>query len=566
MHRTLKRYPGSSALVYAAIGMAGLALNACSIEMGDATGGETNPPPCQPEDPACTYDSSSSSNMGTGGGPGGGASGGGFAQPEPKAADGAGASGLETFPDADMPLGPPDDPKPIPAACDNANKEPHVLYMSADDSNSMGSPGHVRELINIGFEPSPSRIRTYEFLNYYRIAYDAPVYGQLSIVPQMELTKDPLMADFQIGVRSFDAFPARRAMNFTFLVDNSGSMKGLGMDRARAAVHALASKFINGDTVSFITTDSPSAKLDGITISGPNDQALLTVIDTLKTGGVTDLNTSLDAAYALTEKHRDDKRMNRVIFISDGGVDVGTTDIELIAQRSRDGNAEGIYFVGIGTGPALSYNDLLMDTITDAGRGAYVYIDSPAEAQRLLADRFTETMDIAARSVQVELTLPWFFNAEGISTEAPVSANKVEAQHLAPNDAMVFFLKTTACDPSIYERTDPVVIRVFWRTRDAYDPIITTATVPLASLFSGDPFRMAKGRAIVAYAEALKACGFDKQGKYLCKDETERRKVTKEKLIAARILAEETKTMAPGAQDPELQEIIQIINAHTLLQ
>lgn len=565
MHRTLKRHQVTSALVYAAIGMVGIALNACAGGESSGSGYDLTGT-CPVEDPACTSENASGGGVGGGfgGGPGGGGDGGGFALPEPPVPDGPGASGLETFPPSDEPIGPiPPDPAPVPAACDSSNHEPKVLYMSADDSNSMGSPGHVREIINIGFEPSPSRIRTYEFLNYYRIAYDAPAYGQLSIVPQMELTKNPLVADFQIGVRSFDGFPARRPMNFTFLVDNSGSMKGPGMERARAAVHALASKFINGDTVSFITTDSPVAKLDGITISGPNDPALLTVIDTLKTGGVTDLNTSLDAAYALTEKHRHDTFMNRVIFISDGGVDVGTTDVELIAQRSRDGNAEGIYFVGIGTGPALSYNDLLMDAITDAGRGAYVYIDSVAEAQHLLVDRFTETMDIAARSVQVELTLPWFFNAEGISTEAPVSANKVDAQHLAPSDAMVYFLKTTACDPDIYKRQDPVQIRVFWRTRDGYEPQMTVKEVKLNELFNGDAFRMAKGRAIVAYAEALKGCGFDKKGKFLCEDETERRKVTKEKLIAARDLVIQAKN---GAEDAELDAILAIIDNHTLLQ
>lgn len=561
MKRTLSRHNVSVALFYAALGLAGIALNACSADWSaDLSGAQ----PCSEGAGACeaTFDAATGTG-GSGGGPGGGP-GGGFAQPpEWGGADGAGASGLESFPpNSDMPNIPPD-LQAVPDACMGLSMEPKVLYVSADDSNSMGSPGHVREIINIGFEPSVYRIRTYEFLNYYRIAYDAPDYGSLSIVPQMEMTMDPLVAEFQIGVRSFDAFPVRRAMNFTFLVDNSGSMKGPGMDRARAAVHALASKFINGDVVSLITTDSSTPKLDGIKISEPNDSALLTAVDTLATAGVTDLNTSLDAAYKLAEKHRDDKRMNRVIFISDGGVDVGTTDVDLIAQRSRDGIAEGIYFVGIGTGPALSYNDALMDAITDAGRGAYVYIDSADEAQRVLADRFAETMDIAARSVQVELTLPWYFNAEGISTELPVSATKVEAQHLAPSDAMVFFLKTTACHPDIYKRQDPVTVRVFWRTRDGYEPRVTTNEIRLADLFGGDAFRMAKARAIVAYAEALKGCGFDKKGLFLCENETERKKVTKQKLIEARDLANLAKN---GAVDAELDEIIGIINRHTLLQ
>jgi Ca-activated chloride channel homolog len=545
------------ALVYGAIGIATFGLNACASDEA-STVGAGNSEGCPPgADPAaCTGDSAAaagSGGKGTIGLPG-----------PPELDDGAGAAGLESFPadkedDMLMP-----DPNPIPAACDSPNKNPKVLYMSADDSNSMGSPGHVREIINIGFEPSPYRIRTYEFLNYYKIAYDPPPTGELSIIPQMAPTMDPLVADFQIGIRSFDTNGAHRPMNFTFLVDNSFSMKGPGMMRARYAVRALASKFVPGDIVSFISTDSSDPKMDGVVISEPNDPDLLTVIDNLNTAGKTDLKTSLDAAFQLAKKHRQDDRMNRVIFISDGGVDVGITDIDLIAERSRDGQSEGIYFVGIGTGPALSYNDPLMDALTDAGRGAYVYIDSDDEAKHLLADRFSETMDIAARSVQVELTLPWFFNAEGISTEAPLAANPVEAQHLAPDDAMVYFLKTTACDPAIYKREDPVKIRVFWRTREGYKPRVTEMEVKLNELFNGDPFRMAKGRSIVAYAEALKGCGFDKQGAYLCDNETERKKATKAKLIEARTLIEETLKMEPG--DLELLAITKIINNHTLLQ
>jgi len=557
MKRTFSRHTLILPLVYCALGIAGIGQNACSVS--DSTLGIENPETCPPgSDPAACTESAAN---GTGGG---GGVGGDFGGPKAGAADGAAASGFESFPADNGVAQIPPDPAPIPEACANPNQEPKVLYMSADDSNSMGSPGHVREIIDIGFEPSPYRIRTYEFLNYYRIDYEAPPTGELAIFPQMAATMDPLVADFQIGVRSFDAFPARRAMNFTFLVDNSVSMKGPGMTRARAAVHALASKFITGDVVSFITTDSSEPKMDGVVITEPNDPALLTMIDTLNTGGNTNLNASLDAAFKLTEKHRQDNRMNRVIFISDGGVDVGVTDIDLIAQRSRDGQSEGIYFVGIGTGPALSYNDNLMDALTDAGRGAYVYIDSPEEAQHLLADRFTETMDIAARSVQVELTLPWYFNAEGISTEAPISANKVEAQHLAPNDAMVYFLKTTACHPDVYKREDPVQIRVFWRTRDSYEPRITETSIKLNQLFGGNSFRMAKARAIVAYAEALKGCGFDKQGMYLCENETERKKVTKAKLIEARTLAEEVLKTSPA--DAELLAITTIINKHTLLQ
>ncbi len=450
---------------------------------------------------------------------------------------------------------------PLSPACAALNKEPQVLYMSADDSNSMGSPGHVREIINIGFEPNPSKIRTYEFLNYYRIAYAPPIENQLAIFAEMEVTAEPTIADFQVAVRSFNAYSTRRPMNFTFLVDTSGSMKGPGLERAKAAVKAIASKLIKGDIVNFITTNATSMKLMGHKVSEADDPTLLTLVEGLTTGGNTDLATALTEAYGLAEDYRETTRMNRVIFISDGGVNVGVTDTKLIATKAADAQAEGIYLVGIGTGPALTYNDKLMNDVTDAGRGAYVYLDSVGEAWRVLADRFDETMDIAARSVQVELTLPWYFNVEGTSTEDKISTKNLEAQNLAPSDAMVFFLKTTACDPSLYSDNDPVRIRVLWKNGRTYKSELTEFEAPLKSIVGQNSKNMAKGRAIVAYAEALKGCGFDAEGATLCKDDTERRAMTKKKLFAAHDLA----TLAAGGMpDAELDEIRKIIESHTL--
>lgn len=485
-------------------------------------------------------------------------------------ATGSGPPQIPEFPDAGPPLfaedggtndGPDAAPAPIPTACANVDKSPQILYMSADDSNSMGSPGHVREIINVGFEPNPAKIRTYEFLNYYRIAYKAPQENQLSIFAEMEITKEPAIADFQVAVRSFDAYAFRRPMNFTFLVDTSGSMKGPGLARAKAAVKAIASKFIKDDIINFMTTNATSAKLSGHKAAGPNDSTLLELVAGLTTGGNTDLAAALTDAYDQAEKYREDTRMNRVIFISDGGVNVGVTETDLIADKAADAQKEGTYLVGIGTGPALSYNDKLMNDVTDAGRGAYVYLDSEEEAARILADRFDETMDIAARSVQVELTLPWYFNVEGTSTEGKVTSTKLEAQNLAPSDAMVFFLKTTACDPEVYNAQDPVGIRVMWKDGRTYESRLTGFSKPLHELVGQQSPTMAKGRAIVAYAEALKGCGFDKKGMTLCKDDTERKVMTRKKLLAAHELA---KQAAGGLPDAELDEIMKIIETHTL--
>lgn len=535
-------YPGFG-LVFCVIGVA---LGACSTSDDELSGAA----PCADSDPECKVG-------GAGGGtdpPPGGTGG----EPTHTGLAGAGGDGNGYFDSTEAGGGGIE----IPAGCMGVEQSPRIFYMSADDSNSMGSPAHARELIHIGFEPNPYRIRTYEFLNYYRIAYTAPEYGKLELYPELETkTDDPAVAEFQLGVRSFDALVPRRPMNLVFLIDTSGSMKGPGMDRAKAAVKAIASMLVAGDTVSIIASDTTLDKLDGHSVTGPNDPMLLSHLDTLKTGGKADLYTALGDAYTLAKKYDNESLMSRVILISDGGVNAGVTSTDLIKDKSADADKEGIYLIGVGTGPALSYDDQLMNDVTDAGRGAYVYLDSVEEATRIFTERFDETMDVAARNVQVEVTLPWYFKVKGISTEE-ISEKPVTAQHLAPNDAMVFNLEITACDPSVYDLEDNVRIRAFWKTRVGNLDQVTEANVPLKSLKSSIAPALPKGRAIVAFAEALKGCESNTQSNGPCVTEADRKQITKEKLALARNLSVAAN---PSGNDPELNEIISLIDNHPLL-
>ncbi len=382
--------------------------------------------------------------------------------------------------------------------------QPMVLYLSADDSNSMGSPVWARERINAGM--SAKAIRTYEFLNYYRIDYDPAPLGSLNIVPQMQETETAGSFDLQIGVRSYDAPKPRRPMTITFVLDTSGSMGGTSIARERAVVKAVAASLAQGDIVNAVTwSTSNNVKLSGYAVTGPNDPQLLNLANNLTANGGTNLNAGLVAGYQLAQIHYGSDRLNRLLLISDGGANVGVTDENLIAQHSEDADKEGIYLVGVGTGPITSYNDLLMDTVTDEGRGAYVYVDSEQEATTMFTDRFDEVMEVAARAVQVELTLPWYFQMQKFhGEEYSTNPEEVKPQHLAPSDAMVLNQVIRACDPTIVGTHDTVQVKVTWETPLTYQQQEQTISLTMQQLATANKDQLIKGKAIVAYAEALK--------------------------------------------------------------
>ena len=424
---------------------------------------------------------------------------------------GAGGGGYSEEPPPPPPA--PDGPADAGAdagqvTCDQLNKDkPVILYLSADDSNSMASPVHVRELVGLGIPPYPTEVRTYEFLNYYNVAYPAADPGKLALYPELDATAAPGEFDFQIGVRSFDAVKPRRPMTITFVLDTSGSMNGPGIERERAAVKAIAQSLAEGDIVNMVTWNtSNNVVMDGRVVTGPNDAQVLAVAEGLEASGGTDLHSGLVRGYELAEKHYGPTRLNRVILISDGGANVGITSGDLIGEKSKDADKEGIYLVGVGTGPGIGYADQLMDIVTDKGRGAYVYLDKPSEATDVFVNRFDEVMEVAARGVQIELTMPWYFQMHKFyGEEYSENPKEIEPQHLAPNDAMIFNQVLKACSSSVVEPTDTITVRAKWKTPLAYLDQQTEVTMTVGDLLAAQKAGLPKAKAIVAYAEALKA-------------------------------------------------------------
>lgn len=391
------------------------------------------------------------------------------------------------------------------AALDSS--KPATLYLSSDDSNSMASPVIARSRIRQGQQVPANLVRTYEFLNYYNVAYAPPAPGTLGLSLQARTGADPSDVELQIGVQSAPAASPRRAMNIVMVLDTSGSMQGKPIELEQAAVRAIASQLRAGDVISATTWNTNQlVVLDRHVASGPNDPAVLALASGLTADGGTDLDGGLKQGYALAELAFDAARINRVVLISDGIANVGQTNAALIGAKADDQDKEAIYLVGVGVGDGV--NDTLMDVVTDAGRGAYVYLDDAQEAERMLGARFDEVMDVAARGVQVELTLPWYFQMKQFFGEEYSSdPKKVKPQHLAPGDSMVFEQIVRACDPAVRVASDPVQITARWVDPFDYSAKSVSTQKTFAELEAASAVHLLRGRAIVAFAEALKTQG-----------------------------------------------------------
>jgi Ca-activated chloride channel family protein len=405
------------------------------------------------------------------------------------------------------------DPSPIapqdpiePDFCEDATDVPVTLYMSADDSGSQAQPVFARRMIELGREGSIKGLppREYEYLNYYTFDYPAAPAGDLAIVPELRFHADPGEYSLLVGVVSpAVALGARRSWNIVFSLDSSGSMSGIPFESAKHVMYALAAQMQAGDIVSIVSwASSQNIALQAHPVSGANDPTLLAVIDGLGFGGSTDLHGGLVEAYALASQHYASDRLNRVILISDGGANTGVTDEDLIGAEAARSEGDGIFLVGIGTGD--NYNHTLMDTVTDLGRGAYLYVSDEAEAWKVFGpDRVLANVEVAALGVRLELTLPpqfviKAFHGEEISTEP----SEVREQHLAPNDQMLYHTTLVYCGSGDPE-AESLAFRVTWRDPFTQEALSAELTFPVGDLLLAQAGHLEKAEILVDYARLL---------------------------------------------------------------
>ena len=276
-------------------------------------------------------------------------------------------------------------------------------------------------------------------------------------------------------------------------------------------LNAIASQLRAGDVVSMVIWDDwTNNLLNSYEVQGPMDDTLLDIISELTATGGTNLYAGLQSGYTLASENFDPERLNRVVLISDGQANVGALEPELIASFAEDGESEAIYLIGVGTGKG--YDDTMMDTITDAGKGAYIYIDSEDEAIKMFADRFIENVELAAMNVQLELTLPVTMDViKHHVEEISEDPGEVEPQHLAPNDAMVFNLTVESCEPGyINDNMEFTATATFFDPFYMVDDISmrfekrVSVTKSIKELKRESIKQLEKGRAIVTYASAIR--------------------------------------------------------------
>ncbi|MBE9559357.1 MAG: VWA domain-containing protein [Proteobacteria bacterium] len=269
-----------------------------------------------------------------------------------------------------------------------------------------GAYSNVRRMINSGNLPREDAVRVEELINYFAYDYPVPENSGTPFSVTTEIGVTPWNPDtrlLHIGIKGYDVTAKELpASNLVFLVDVSGSMnspKKLGL--LKSALKLLTKQMRSEDRISIVVYAGAS----GVVlepVAGNQSAKIAQALDSLSAGGSTNGAAGIRSAYQLAEQEFIRGGINRVILATDGDFNVGTVNFEALKDLVEEKRKTGISLTTLGFGTG-NYNDHLMEQLADAGNGNYSYIDTLNEAQKVLVDEISSTLNTIAKDVKIQL-------------------------------------------------------------------------------------------------------------------------------------------------------------------
>ncbi|MEX1361707.1 MAG: VWA domain-containing protein [Nannocystaceae bacterium] len=267
------------------------------------------------------------------------------------------------------------------------------------------SYSNTRRFLNEGRLPPADAVRIEELVNYFAYDYPQPT-GDDPFSVVTEVAPCPWNSDHRlvhIGLQGKDiAAKEVPARNLVFLLDVSGSMSDADkLPLLKRGMHMLADQIRPQDRVSIVVYAGAS----GVVLEPTSDRAAIkAALDRLEAGGSTNGGAGIELAYRLATDSFVKGGINRVLLATDGDFNVGATSQGELSRLIEAKRESGVFLSVLGFGRG-NLGDSTMEQLADKGNGNYAYIDSGAEAHKVLVEQAGATLVTIAKDVKIQVEL-----------------------------------------------------------------------------------------------------------------------------------------------------------------
>lgn len=267
------------------------------------------------------------------------------------------------------------------------------------------SYANMRRFLNNGQRPPANAVRIEEMINYFSYDYPQPE-GKTPFSVNMEIADCPWNAQHQllrVGLKGKDIDRNERPVsNLVFLLDVSGSMNDANkLTLLKRGLRMMVDQLNENDMISIVIYAGNTGVVLGPT-SGDQKRKIHDAIERLRSGGSTNGSAGIQLAYDLATQNYIEGGVNRVIWATDGDLNVGVTDdrtlINLVSERAQ----EGVFLTTLGFGTG-NLKDGKLEQIANQGNGIYAYIDTIREARKVLIEQMSASLVTIAKDVKLQI-------------------------------------------------------------------------------------------------------------------------------------------------------------------